>query len=232
MSRQIILDTETTGLKPEEGHRIIEIGAVEMINRKITGNNLQLYINPERDIDEQAQAVHGISLAFLADKPVFADIASLFLEFIQDADLIIHNAPFDLGFLNAELQRHSHTLNRLEKNHCIIDTLVLAREKHPGQKNSLDALCKRYNIDNSSRNLHGALLDAEILGQVYLAMTSGQTSLFMDVEADVKEIALQPTHQSVVMQKTQALKVIYASADELSAHQTFLQKYLPDADEW
>lgn len=177
MNRQIVLDTETTGLETEQDHRIIEIGCVEIINRRLTGKHLHLYINPQRDIDEAAQAVHGITRAFLADKPPFADIADEFLRFVHDAELIIHNADFDIGFLD-------HELNKLDDNHpgmrslCqVIDSLALAREQHPGQRNNLDALCKRYHVDNSQRELHGALLDAEILADVYLAMTGGQVGL-------------------------------------------------------
>ncbi|MDR2838209.1 MAG: DNA polymerase III subunit epsilon, partial [Azonexus sp.] len=174
--RQIILDTETTGLDPRQGHRIIEIAALEMTNRRLTGRHLHKYINPEREIDEGAQAVHGISLDFLADKPKFADIADEFLDFINGAELIIHNAPFDLGFLNAELSR----LDRVPvETLCngVTDTLKMARDLHPGKRNSLDALCERYEIDNSSRTLHGALLDTELLAEVFLAMTRGQNSL-------------------------------------------------------
>lgn len=175
--RQVVLDTETTGLDPNSGHRIIEIGCIELINRKFTGNNLHLYLNPERDIDIGAERVHGISREFLKDKPLFKNIAAQFIDYITDAQLIIHNAPFDVGFLNAELQGIKHKNSLLDL--CdVLDTLVLAREKHPGQRNNLDALCKRYNVNNSNRKLHGALLDAEILAFVYLAMTGGQTELF------------------------------------------------------
>ncbi len=175
--RQIVLDTETTGLDPSSGHRVIEIGCIELVNRKFTGKNLHLYLNPEREVDEGAYRVHGISNEFLKDKPVFKNIAKQFIDFISDSQLIIHNAPFDVGFLNSELSliKHNKSLTQL----CdILDTLVLAREKHPGQRNNLDALCKRYNVNNSNRKLHGALLDAEILAFVYLAMTGGQTELF------------------------------------------------------
>jgi len=177
--RQIVLDTETTGLNPRDGHRIIEVACIELVNRRLTGHHLHKYINPEREIDAGAQAVHGISLDFLADKPKFADIADEFLEFINGAQLIIHNAPFDLGFLNAELDR----LGRVPvETICsgVIDTLREAKELHPGKRNSLDALCERYEIDNSSRTLHGALLDTELLAEVYLAMTRGQNSLMIE----------------------------------------------------
>jgi DNA polymerase-3 subunit epsilon len=183
--RQIVLDTETTGLDPRSGHRIIEVACIEMVNRRLTGRHLHKYTNPEREIDEGAQAVHGISLEFLADKPKFADIADEFLEFINGAELIIHNAPFDLGFLNAELRR----LDRVPvETICsgVIDTLRMAKDLHPGKRNSLDALCERYEIDNSGRTLHGALLDTELLADVFLAMTRGQNSLMIEPDAEVR----------------------------------------------
>ena len=175
--RQIVLDTETTGLEPAAGHRIIEIGCVEVVNRRITGNNLHLYINPEREIDEGAMEVHGITLEFLADKPVFAQVAEEFVNFIDGAELVIHNAPFDVGFINHELKLLGARWGTVEQRCRVLDTLRLAREMHPGQKNSLDALCRRYDVDNGHRELHGALLDSEILADVYLAMTGGQTNL-------------------------------------------------------
>ncbi|HID49519.1 MAG TPA: DNA polymerase III subunit epsilon [Chromatiales bacterium] len=178
--RQIVLDTETTGLEPSQGHRIIEIGCVELINRRITSNRFHQYIRPEREIDEGAVEVHGITNEFLSDKPVFAEIAEDFLAFIRGAELIIHNAPFDVGFLNHELKLLDETSEPDDAFCTILDTLPMARNLHPGQKNSLDALCKRYEIDNSARQLHGALLDAEILAEVYLAMTGGQTRLSLD----------------------------------------------------
>jgi DNA polymerase-3 subunit epsilon len=177
--RQIVLDTETTGLDPRSGHRIIEVACIELVNRRLTGHHLHKYINPEREIDAGAQAVHGITLEFLADKPKFADIADEFLEFINGAELIIHNAPFDIGFLNAELDR----LGRVPVGticNGVIDTLRMAKEIFPGKRNSLDALCERYEIDNSSRTLHGALLDTELLADVYLAMTRGQNTLMIE----------------------------------------------------
>jgi len=161
--RQIVLDTETTGLEPKQGHRIIEIGCVELNNRRKTNNHYQQYLNPEREIEDGAYDVHGISNEFLADKPVFADAAQEFIDFIRDGELIIHNAPFDIGFINAELKRLGRQWGKVEDHCTVIDTLLMAREMHPGQKNSLDALCKRYEIDNSQRDLHGALLDAQIL---------------------------------------------------------------------
>ncbi len=175
--RQIVLDTETTGIDPQEGHRIIEIGCIELLNRKLTGNDFHRYLNPERDIDSGALEVHGITAAFLKDKPRFADIARPFLDYIDGAELIIHNAPFDLGFLDAELSRLGPKWGRIADRCTILDTLALARRLHPGQRNSLDALCRRYRVDHIQRDLHGALLDARILAQVYLAMTGGQASL-------------------------------------------------------
>lgn len=180
--RQIILDTETTGLDPRQGHRVIEIAAVEMRNRRLTGNHFHRYLNPDRDIEEGALQVHGITREFLQDKPRFADIAAEFIEFVQGAELIIHNAPFDIAFLNAELNLHGmQELQRFSGE--VIDTLVMARNLHPGQRNSLDALCKRYGVDNSTRTLHGALLDCELLAQVYLSMTRGQETLVMETAA-------------------------------------------------
>ncbi|MFZ5723024.1 MAG: DNA polymerase III subunit epsilon [Pseudomonadota bacterium] len=179
--RQIVLDTETTGLEPQLGHRIIEVGCIELIDRKPTGRVLHRYLNPEREIDAGAIEVHGLTNEFLADKPRFADIADELVEFVRGAELVIHNAPFDVGFLNAEfaqLGRHGTVAD-----HCtVLDTLELARARHPGQRNSLDALCKRYMVDNSQRTLHGALLDAEILADVYLAMTGGQTALALGAD--------------------------------------------------
>lgn len=180
--RQIVLDTETTGLDPRQGHRIIEIACIELVNRRLTGRHLHKYINPEREIDEGAAAVHGITLEFLADKPKFADISEEFLDFVRGAELIIHNAPFDLGFLNAELGR----LGRVPMDTVcagVCDTLRMAKELHPGKRNSLDALCERYQVDNSHRTLHGALLDTELLAEVYLAMTRGQDSLMIEPES-------------------------------------------------
>lgn len=180
--RQIILDTETTGLDPRQGHRVIEIAAVEMLNRRLTGNHFHRYLNPERDIEEGALQVHGITREFLQDKPRFADIAAEFLEFVQGAELVIHNAPFDTAFLNAELGLHG--MNGLQTYAGeVIDTLLMARNLHPGQRNSLDALCKRYGVDNSTRTLHGALLDCELLAQVYLSMTRGQETLVMETSS-------------------------------------------------
>lgn len=180
--RQIILDTETTGLDPRQGHRVIEIAGVEMQNRRLTGNHFHRYLNPDRDIEEGALQVHGITREFLQDKPRFGDIAAEFLEFVQGAELIIHNAPFDVAFLDAELNLHG--MKELQTyTGKVIDTLLMARNLHPGQRNSLDALCKRYGVDNSTRTLHGALLDCELLAQVYLSMTRGQETLVMESPA-------------------------------------------------
>lgn len=181
--RQVVLDTETTGLDTQSGHRIIEIGCVELENRRLTGNNLHLYVNPERDIDEGALEVHGITREFLSDKPTFTQIAEQFLAFIDGAELVIHNAPFDVGFLNHELRRIGNRMGSVEGRCRVLDTLKMARELHPGQKNSLDALCRRYDVNNAHRELHGALLDAEILADVYLAMTGGQTRLSLGAES-------------------------------------------------
>lgn len=178
--RQIVLDTETTGLETSLGHRIIEIGCVELIDRRITDNHWHYYVNPERKIDDGAFEVHGISNEFLQDKPRFFEIAKKFLAYIDGAELIIHNARFDVGFLDYELEKLEGETITIEQHCRILDTLVMARQKHPGQKNSLDALCRRYEIDNSQRSLHGALLDARILAEVYLAMTGGQTALGLD----------------------------------------------------
>ena len=219
MIRQIILDTETTGIGPEQGHRVIEIGCVELIDRKLTGKHYHVYLNPQRAVDEGAFRVHGISSEFLQDKPLFADIVSDFLQFVGGAELIIHNAPFDVGFLNSELKQVKWK-KKLEEYCDIFDTLVLAREKHPGQRNSLDALCKRYDIDNSNRQLHGALLDAEILAFVYLAMTGGQTSLFSEVESTTKNSNIK-TLESVALNLANPV-VLKASELELTQHQAYI----------
>ena len=214
--RQIVLDTETTGLEASEGHRIIEIGCVEVVNRRITGNTWHQYIQPDRDIDAGAIEVHGITSESLADKPRFADIAGEFLAFIEGAELVIHNAPFDVGFLDHELKRIDRKMPLVARRCSVVDTLVMARRQHPGQRNSLDALCKRYEIDNSRRELHRALLDAEILADVYQAKTRGQTALSLDSQVDstgrrVEDIRRLPADRP-------ALRVITATADELAAH--------------
>ena len=218
--RQIVLDTETTGLEPSQGHRIIEIGCVELINRRMTENRYHQYINPERDIDEGAIEIHGITNEFLADKPVFADVAEDFLRFIRGAELIIHNAPFDVGFMDHELMLLDSQAEPVESFCSILDTLTMARNMHPGQKNNLDALCKRYEIDNSARDLHGALLDAEILAEVYLAMTGGQVRLSLD---GMTEAAMGKADQPrPVSQERPRLKVIRANQSELAAHENRL----------
>jgi DNA polymerase-3 subunit epsilon len=214
--RQVVLDTETTGLDPALGHRVIEIGAVELVNRRMTGGTFHVYLNPDRAIDAGAMAVHGITDEFLADKPRFADISQQFLEFVRGAELVIHNAPFDVGFLNAELKRLDEA--SVQRLCTVLDTLKLAKEIHPGQKNNLDALCKRYQVDNSGRNFHGALLDAQLLAEVYLAMTRGQESLGIDVAAlPVGQMLAAP--QSA---RRGVLKVLRASEAELSAHADYL----------
>ncbi len=182
--RQILLDTETTGMEPSDGHRIIEIGCVELVRRRLTGNNFHRYLNPERAVDEGAESVHGLSTAFLADKPRFAEVAPAFVDYVRDAELIIHNAPFDVGFLDHELQLLGPQWGRLEDYCTVTDSLQVARKMHPGQRVSLDALCKRYEVDSSRRELHGALLDAELLAEVYLAMTGGQARLAFGGDAD------------------------------------------------
>lgn len=214
--RQIFLDTETTGLYPEHGHRIIEIAAVEMIQRRPTNNHFHVYLNPEREIDPAAQEVHGITLEFLQDKPLFEAIADDFVTFIKDAEIIIHNAPFDVGFLNMELERVGlqSVATMCEK---ITDTLKMAKDARPGQRNNLDALCKFYGIDNSKRTLHGALLDAELLAEVYMAMTRGQESLIMDLGH--QDVAVN----HVIKTENQApLKVLLPSEEEQIAHEAYL----------
>lgn len=218
--RQIVLDTETTGMNPNDGHRIIEIGCLEMINRRITGKHFHYYLNPERGIDAGAVAVHGLTQEFLSDKPLFATIAEDLLDFIKNAELIIHNAPFDLGFLDYELKKAHKKYGKILDHCAVIDTLPLARQLHPGQRNNLDALCKRYNVNNSHREFHGALLDAELLALVYLAMTGGQTTLFADENSQVTSVssadAIQINMQSI---KT---RIITADEAELAAHEAYL----------
>jgi DNA polymerase III subunit epsilon len=216
MMRQIFLDTETTGLDPAQGHRVIEIAAVEVINRRLTNNHFHVYLNPDREIDLGAQQVHGITLEFLQDKPRFPDIVGDFLDFIADGELIIHNAPFDVGFLD-------HELGLLDipgiRQACggIVDTLRMAKDLRPGQRNNLDALCRHYGIDNSSRTLHGALLDAELLADVYLAMTRGQESLMMDI-AEQRQAEGNASGSG----RAAPLLVLSAGEDELEAHRAYL----------
>lgn len=220
LSRQIVLDTETTGLETSQGHRIIEIGCVELINRKLTGRHYHQYINPEREIDAGAIDIHGISNEMLADKPVFGQIRDDFLEFIGDDELVIHNAPFDLGFIDAELQRLDPRHRATSAHNSIVDTLALARGKHPGQKNNLDALCKRYGVDNSQRELHGALLDAEILAEVYLLITGGQTALMLGGgDASSGDDKASGAEIKRLDHNRRPLPVIQASEQELTRHQ-------------
>lgn len=230
MSRQIVLDTETTGINPKQGHRIIEIGCIELRNRVITGDHRHWYIHPERDIDAGAQKVHGISLESLADKPKFAEIIDEFLEYIKGAELIIHNAPFDIGFLDHELQLAGPRYKNIANYSTVLDTLVLARMKHPGQRNSLDALCSRYCVDNSNRELHGALLDSELLAQVYLLMSGGQTQMFDQEEGAVEAISDRQIKR--VSRNRVTLPVIEPTQAELEAHQTYLQEMPGAADAW
>ena len=218
--RQIVLDTETTGLEPEEGHRIIEIGCLEMIERRQTGRSFHVYVNPERDVEDGALAVHGITNEFLSDKPRFADLADDFIEFIRDAELIIHNAAFDVGFLDAELARLDAP-TRVGDHAKVLDTLMLARELHPGQRVSLDALCKRYEVDNSGRDLHGALLDAELLAEVYLAMTGGQVDLALDLSGDSD--GSDAGNETVIDVDVSRLVVRRADETELAAHRARLE---------
>jgi len=215
---QVILDTETTGIRAEDGHRIIEIGCLEMIDRKLTGRYFHQYVNPEREVEAGALAIHGISNEFLNDKPFFRDIATEFMDFVSNAELIIHNAPFDLSFLNVELSR-VHVDWRSLTDYCrVIDTLKMARQLHVGQKNTLDALCKRYKVDNSKRDMHGALLDAQLLAEAYLAMTRGQDSLLAGLSVDA---SLETDAQSMTVYE---VIVISASAEELDAHHRYLEE--------
>ena len=215
--RQIVLDTETTGIDPARGHRVIEIGCVELVERKLTGNHYHVYINPQREVEEEAIQVHGITNEFLADKPVFATIADEFYEFIKGAELIIHNAPFDVGFINHEFRLLGAGRDNVADYCTVTDTLAMARAKHPGQKNNLDALCKRYHIDNSSRTLHGALLDSEILAEVYLTMTGGQRMLSLGAhEGDAAE-GERSGIRRLSADRT-GLKVIKASSEEMERH--------------
>jgi len=219
--RQIILDTETTGLEPEQGHRIIEIGCVELVERRPSGNNYHVYLQPDREIDAAAVEVHGITNEFLADKPRFADIADDLMAYLRGAELVIHNAPFDVGFLDAELGRLSPK-STIEQHCAVLDTLVMARRKHPGQRNSLDALCGRYDVDNSRRDKHGALLDAEILADVYLAMTGGQTALSLDAGGDGSADGAAGQGSRPVCRDGLDLRVVRATDAELAAHESRL----------
>lgn len=219
--RQLVLDTETTGLETRDGHRIIEIGCVEMIDRKMTGNNYHQYLQPDREIDEEALAVHGITPEFLADKPRFSDVAKEFLDYIQGAELIIHNAPFDIGFLNYELSLLGPDWGDIESRCKITDSLLMARDMYPGQRNSLDALCKRLDINNAHRELHGALLDSEILGDVYLAMTGGQVAMTLETSNSRKRNSEEEDEDGeagILSAASLKLRVLRANDEELAAH--------------
>lgn len=224
--RQVVLDTETTGLEVAQGHRIIEIGCVEMLNRRATGRSFHEYLDPERDIDSGAAAVHGITRDKLAGKPRFAQVAERFLEFVEGAELIIHNAPFDVAFLDAELMRWAKLVGAecagIRTRCRVLDTLALAREMHPGQRNGLDALCKRYSIDNSHRALHGALLDARILADVYLAMTGGQNALTFEEAARPAVVVVGGGAAAVLPQRV-SLRVVEATSEEQAAHEEFMK---------
>ena len=214
--RQVVLDTETTGLETRQGHRIIEIGALELIDRQVTGRQFHTYINPERDIEQGALEVHGITEEFLRDKPVFSEVADDLIAFADGAELVIHNAAFDVGFIDNELSLIGHQFTSITEVATVLDTLDLARDLHPGQRNNLDALCKRYEVDNSSRTLHGALLDAEILADVYLAMTGGQVDLGLSLETNDSSAQDDDGHLPI---ERPALFVLKATDEELDQHQ-------------
>lgn len=220
-SRIVVLDTETTGLEVDAGHNVIEIGCVEMERRRLTGNHYHQYIRPDREVDAEAMAVHGITNEFLAEQPKFAEIADDFIEYVRGAELVIHNAAFDVGFLDRELERNGYS-ERIADICTVTDSLLLARRKHPGQKNNLDALCRRYGIDNSHRELHGALLDSEILAEVYLALTGGQTSLQLGQgSGEGGEDGGEPIRR---VTDAEDLPVLVASAEELATHEQFLDQ--------
>jgi DNA polymerase III subunit epsilon len=220
--RQVILDTETTGLEPELGHRIIEIGCIEVVNRRVSGRTFHRYVNPEREVDEGALAVHGISRAELEGKPRFADVAQELLEFISGAELVIHNASFDVSFLDSELQRLAGESRRVASLCRVLDTLSLAREMHPGQRNGLDALCKRYGVDDSRRELHGALLDAQLLAEVYLAMTGGQATLALSA-ADARERGAAADAVRALVRPSVPLVILRIGEEALRAHEAMLE---------
>ena len=224
--RQVVLDTETTGLEVSEGHRLIEIGCVELVSRRPTGRHFHRYLNPEREIDVGATEVHGFTLEKLQGEPRFADVVEEFLAFVEGAELIIHNAPFDLGFLNAELGRWCEAVSRkrllMERQCTVVDTLALARSRHPGQRNSLDALCKRYGVDNSRRDLHGALLDAEILAEVYLAMTGGQSALELKESISAGAAIKQSSPLQRWVRPAGVIPVIEPSPEELALHEALM----------
>lgn len=229
--RQVVLDTETTGLSPAKGHRIIEIGCIEMVNRRQTGREFHRFLNPDRDIDHGAEAVHGISRQQLESEPRFPEIADDFLKFIEGAELIIHNAVFDVGFLDHELRLMKHEKPRIDRHASILDTLTMARELHPGQRNSLDALCKRYDVDATKRDVHGALIDSELLANVYLAMTGGQTAMLLGeeesdgyIDPDVAgQHAVEADREDLSI-KASVLPIVKASPVEVAAHEAILRK--------
>lgn len=228
--RQVVLDTETTGLSSAQGHRIIEIGCLELVNRRLTGREFHRFLNPDRDIDEGAERVHGISRADLETEPRFCEIVDDFLAFIKDAQLIIHNATFDVGFLEQELKLMKHKAPKIEDHATVLDTLTLARELHPGQRNSLDALCKRYEVDATKRDVHGALIDSELLANVYLAMTGGQTAMLLDDDVLGHHANTEGgdgsvnTDDDAACAKQDDLPVIRATAEEATAHEAMLEK--------
>ena len=225
--RQIVLDTETTGLSTSQGHRIIEIGCVELVNRRISGSHYHTFLNPDRNIDEGAERVHGISRDDLETSPRFSEVVDELLAFIKDAELVIHNAEFDVGFLEYELKLMKHTQPKITQHSTVLDTLAVARKIHPGQRNSLDALCKRYEVDASNRDLHGALIDAELLAKVYLAMTGGQAALSLDEEASAGNGSTRGSgfsRDGVEARSDLNLVVIRATDDEVAAHDELMQK--------
>jgi len=226
--RQIVIDTETTGLEPEKGHRIIEIGCVEMVDRQLTGNKFHKYLNPGREVEIDALAIHGITNEFLQDKPTFADILPEFLEFIRGAELVAHNADFDVSFINYEMEMVAKNTKLLDDYVSVFDTLVLARKKFPGQRNTLDAICKRYKIDLSERKLHGhgALLDAQLLAEAYLQMTGGQGNLFSDQDlSSVDMLSYKASFKTdITINKPSNLIITYANSIELTAHEALLEK--------
>ncbi len=222
MQRQIILDTETTGLDPDKGHRVIEIGCLELLNRRITGSTFHRFINPQREIERDAEQVHGITNEFLKDKPLFREVVDEFIAYIDGAELIIHNAPFDVNFLNHEFHWAGKRYKKVDDYCGVFDTLSFARRKHPGQRNSLDALCTRYHVDNSNRELHGALVDAELLAQVYLLLTGGQGQLFQGAsEAQAASGTKAPIQR--LSDQRKKLRIIEASAAEIKAHEDIMQ---------
>jgi len=222
--RQIVLDTETTGLSTAHGHRIIEIGCLELVDRRLTGRNFHCFLNPDREIDEGAQSVHGISREDLETAPRFSEIVDDFLEFITGAELVIHNADFDVGFLEHEMTLMEHAQPQITEHATVLDTLSLARKKHPGQRNSLDALCKRYEVDASKRDVHGALIDAELLALVYLAMTGGQTAMSLDADVAAPVASVGGRHAGDGHAGDLKLVVIRATDEEAAAHEAILEK--------